>query len=304
MSKNRHLESPIFIIGAARSGTSLLYKTLCLNRSVAYISNWVARYPATPQLAALNRLASRMPEARRRVWFSGGSNAYVYGSRRPSRDRMFPMPVEGEPVYLRCGIDQLSDSGHDIDDDKIRRLRGAFSSIARYAGAPIFVNKRIANNRRIPLLRAAFPDARFVEIIRDGRAVALSLSRVDWWPESVVWWYGGSPQEWEAEGRDPWEICARNWVEELVEIERGKSAVEDSMVLTLRYESFVADPHGTLDEIASFIGVGKDSGWEREVAQLSFPPKAESWRETLAPEALELIASIQQEKLEALGYRS
>ena len=49
-------QSPVFLVGAARSGTSLVYKALCLHPDVAYISNWVARYPKAPRLAALNRL--------------------------------------------------------------------------------------------------------------------------------------------------------------------------------------------------------------------------------------------------------
>ena len=34
---------------------------------------------------------------------------------------------------------------------------------------------------------------RFVVLVRDGRAVAESLSRVDWWETNHVWWYGGTP---------------------------------------------------------------------------------------------------------------
>ena len=38
-------EAPVFLLGPARSGTSLLYKLLCLHRDVAFISNYVARAP-------------------------------------------------------------------------------------------------------------------------------------------------------------------------------------------------------------------------------------------------------------------
>ena len=57
----------MFLIGAARSGTTLLYKALCLRGDSAYISNWVRRAPAAPQLAVLNRVARRFPEMRRRA---------------------------------------------------------------------------------------------------------------------------------------------------------------------------------------------------------------------------------------------
>ncbi|MBV9253816.1 MAG: sulfotransferase, partial [Actinobacteria bacterium] len=39
------MEQPLFLVGAPRSGTSLLYKALCLHPDAAYISNWVNRFP-------------------------------------------------------------------------------------------------------------------------------------------------------------------------------------------------------------------------------------------------------------------
>src|SRR6266542_5558719 len=97
--------APLFIVGAPRSGTSLLYKLLCLHPRAAWISNWARRAPGVPAVVLLNRLAPRMPATRRRTWFgSDGASAYVYGRPRALVERLFPMPVEGEPVYRHCGI--------------------------------------------------------------------------------------------------------------------------------------------------------------------------------------------------------
>ncbi|MBV8236084.1 MAG: sulfotransferase, partial [Acidimicrobiia bacterium] len=202
--------STVFVVGAPRSGTSLVYKALCLHPDAAYISNWVRRVPAVPQLAVLNRAATLLPDLRRKAWFGDGGNAYVYGKRRPLWQRAFPMPVEGEPLYTRAGVGDGMNGGVHLD-----RLRASFAAVRRAGGGTTLVNKRVANNRRIPLLLTAFPDARFVEIVRDGRAVALSLANVDWWPDSVAWWCGMTPRQWEAGGGDPWALCARAWVEEL-----------------------------------------------------------------------------------------
>src|SRR5688572_23205538 len=59
----------LFLLGAARSGTTLLYKALCLHPDVAYISNWTRKAPAAPVLAVLNRLPPYAPATRRAVWF-------------------------------------------------------------------------------------------------------------------------------------------------------------------------------------------------------------------------------------------
>jgi len=293
----------VFIIGAARSGTTLLYKALCLHPDVSYISNWVGRFPGLPWLASLDRIARRMPAARRRVWFGRDSNAYVYGTKRRVRDRIFPMPVEGEPVYGRCGIRKPGGPSVAAVDDPEERLRGLLRSIGRSSGGSIFVSKRIANNLRIPLLARTFPEARFVEIVRDGRAVAYSLSRVDWWESSVVWWYGGTPEQWRDEGRDPWDMCARNWLEELREIRSGLAVVEPQQVSSIRFEALTDDPIRTLESVAAFIGLPSSAGWRAELGRLQRPDRSETWRTGLDDAVAQKITSIQLEELRALGYR-
>ena len=294
---------PVFLVGPARSGTSLLYKLLCLHPEAAWISNWLARTPAVPPIAALNRLAAGAPHARRRVWFGAdGSNAYVYGDRRRHRDRLFPMPHEGEPVYAACGIPQIGQLEGARAARAAGELRTAVAAVRRASGAPVFVNKRIANNRRIPLLQQAFPDARFISLVRDGRAVAMSLSTVNWWPDSLVWWYGDTPAHWAAEGRDPWELCARNWVEELHAVESGLRDVPAEQVLALSYESFLDAPVDTLQQLADFAGLAPSRVWDRSVRSLAFPNRNEAWRIKLDDDAVRTITDIQSDELRSHGY--
>ena len=129
-------------------------------------------------------------------------------------------------MYARAGVP--ADAGPEPtpgEDAVIARLRASFDRVRRFGGGNHVVSKRIANNRRIPLLARAFPDARFVHLVRDGRAVAYSLAEVDWWESEVVWWCGRTPPEWEAGGADPWELCARHWVEEVSAVDAGLEAV-------------------------------------------------------------------------------
>ena len=289
-------EAPVFLVGAPRSGTSLVYKALCLHPDASYISNWVRLFPALPQLAVLNRAAGRLPELRRRAWFGGGANAYVYGSRRPVWQRAFPMPVEGEPLYARAGV------GDNGAMPSLDRLRTSFAAVRRAGGGTIFVNKRVANNRRIPLLLEAFPRARFVEIVRDGRAVALSLANVDWWPDTVVWWSGKTPHQWEAAGRDPWELCARTWVEELHATEAGLASVGADQRCSITYEGLIGDPHRTLCEVAAFAGLDPGAGGGRWLAGIDFPDRNEAWRTRLDAAALATIEAVESDDLRRHGY--
>jgi omega-hydroxy-beta-dihydromenaquinone-9 sulfotransferase len=291
-----------FVVGPARSGTSLLYKTLCLHPDVAYISNWVARY-GWPWLAVLDRVPRLVPREATKLWFGADSNAYRYGRRRPWLERAFPTPVEGEPVYGRAGIARPGGSARPRDDPAAS-LRASFDAIRSFGGGSCVVSKRIANNLRVGLLADAFPDARFIALVRDGRAVAASLSRVDWWLDSFVWWYGGSPRRWREGGGDPWEICARNWVEELARIEDGLASVASGQVLRLRYEDLVADPIPTLTRVAGFLGVaGDDRRWRSSLATLRFSDPGR-WRQELDAPTIERITRIQRDDLERYGYEA
>ena len=289
---------PVFLVGAPRSGTSLLYKALCLHPGAGYVSNWVRHFPHAPQLSAFNRFARRFPGARSQSWFSN-SNAYVYGANsRSLSKRLFPAPAEGEPFFTACGVN--TDPPFSVADTH-ERLRKAVGRVMRYGGGKVFVNKRIANNRRIPLLVEAFPQARFVNIVRDGRAVAASLSKVDWWHDSLVWWYGGTPRHWEADGGHPWDVCARNWVEELAVVQSGLTAAAPGAVMHLRYEDLVAAPIESFRRVADFAGLNGAPNWEHHLSALRIE-ETDSWRRTLSGEELKRIESIQADDLELHGY--
>jgi hypothetical protein len=291
----------LFILGPARSGTTLLYKALCLHPDVAFISNWRSRFGGLPVLATLNRLTRRLPSQARRAWFDGDSNAYVYGSRRRLGDRLFPTPVEGEPVYTRAGVPRPGGPEPAGVDPEVA-LPAAFNSIRTLGSGSCVVSKRIANNLRIPLLHRIFPDARFVVLIRDGRAVADSLARVDWWESNHVWWYGGTPAAWQAEGGDPWEMCARNWVEEIRAIEEGLRTVPDAQVMRLRYEDLVASSTEAFERVASFVGLPDEAAWRRSLAALPISDKNEGWRARLDPTVVERITAHQLPELQRYGY--
>lgn len=290
----------VFIVGAARSGTTLLYKSLCLHPDIAFISNWVARSPRMPSLARLNRVARLFPSTARGVWFADGSNAYVYGARRPLWRRLFPQPVEGEPVYRAAGVPLMPDEIGRAGAEE--SLRDAFGALRRHAGGSIVLSKRIANNVRIPFLARAFPGARFVEIVRDGRAVAYSLSRVDWWPSSYVWWYGGTPERWREEGNDPWEMCARNWIEETREIRRGLRAVPSEHRLPLRYEDLVERPMEVLEGVAGFLGLRASTRWEASLRAIRYPDRTDTWHSELDGGIVASISEIQADELRRHGY--
>lgn len=291
---------PLFVVGAPRSGTSLAYRGLSLHPQAAYISNWLARWPNLPALSLLNRLPGLMPGLRSRFWFGEESNdAYRYGRRRALIERLFPAPVEGGPVFESFGVRGVPAT---LGAERAAGLRRALAGPVRYGGATTLVSKRIANNRSVVVLAEVFPEARFVSMMRDGRAVAYSLSRVNWWDQSDLWWFGGTPQLWQEQGGDPWEACAREWVEEVRVIESGLAAINPKRVLRVSYEAMVAEPLTELGRIALFGGLPESAAWIDSLRRLQFPNQNEAWRSKLDPEVVTRIENVQAEELRRYGY--
>jgi hypothetical protein len=294
-------EAPLFILGAPRSGTSLLFSCLAMHPRAAWISNWVRRFPQVPALATFNRIASRVPDRRHELWFgSSGDNAYVFDNARSAIAKLFPVPAEGEPVFARCGVAESSEASAGTAPSA---LRERLSSIRRFSGGDVLVNKRIANNRRVALLRETFPAARFVHLVRDGRAVAASLRKVGWWADERIWWLDGSTSAaLEASGHDGWDLAAGHWVAELGAIDDGLAGIDDELQAVYRYEDLVGSPHETLGAIAEFAGLGPDSQWAASVARVQFPNRSQTWRSTLDDAAVETIEQRQRPLLEQYGY--
>lgn len=287
---------PLFILGAPRSGTSLLYRTLALHPDAAWISNYGRRLPVLPEIAVLNRLAPAFPGMRRRVWFGAdGDNAYRYAGSRPLVDRLFPQPVEGEPVFehraVLQGLDRTGCTERQI------RLRDDVSRLVRASGGRVLVSKRIGHNRRVGLLAELFPDARFLVMSRDGRSVAESLLAVDWWPDTHLWWFGGTPRDWGRAGGVPLDLAAHHWVREVTAIEQGLASVPVDRVLRTRYEDLVAEPLEVLDACADFGGLPPDDAWHAELRRVRFPNRNRD-----AAEIDDRVGRIQDATLRSMGY--
>lgn len=299
MSFDSEVTEPLFILGAPRSGTSLLYRALALHPQAAWINNYNRRLTAVPELAVLNRLGRRAPAVRRRVWFGeDGDNAYRYGQRRSLFERLFPQPVEGEPLFERRRV--VQGPPDPVPNAEQLLLRTDLERLARAAGGRTLVSKRIGHNRRIQLLASIFPDSRFVVMSRDGRAVARSLLAVDWWPATDIWWWGSrTPVEWANEGGDPVELAAKHWVREVEAIEDGLAGISSRRVLRVPYEALVRSPIDVLTGTAVFGGLGVDAGWQEELGRIRFPDKN---RLGARPAPDPRVGEIQSGTLRALGY--
>ena len=138
---------PIFIVGMMRSGTSVFYRTICAHPELAYISQTTKKFPLSVVKSRLFKLVRRNP-----------------------------MPTEGHRIWRQFARseDDALERRHVTPESK-RYFQKLVTAQMRIHGKQRFVSKYPRNALRIPFLDEIFPDALFIHVIRDGRAVARSL---------------------------------------------------------------------------------------------------------------------------------
>lgn len=152
--------TPVFVIGFARSGTSLLcrlmrrYLKVSFGTESQFILRYLALLPAYGDLEVDANVRRLLEDIGRERFFA-----------RSERNWGFRY-----------------DAGRAFGQLRGRRYRdvldAVFGQLASHNGMVRWGDKTPAYNADLPALCALFPDAQFVHAVRDGRDVALSIDRL------------------------------------------------------------------------------------------------------------------------------
>jgi hypothetical protein len=208
---------PFFIVGSDRSGTTML--RLMLDRA--------QDGPAIP------------PETMFITDFRGvlrGGGLGTHDAAKEFTQRVWSHPrvqmwgIEGEPDMPPEGLSH---------EDAFRwAVEQPFLAYMRRDGKTWWSDKTPPNIDHVDLLAEIFPGAKFVELVRDGRDVALSMMTMPW----------GDNNAWTTGLR--WASCIR-------EGERQRAS-RPGDVLLVRYEDLVTEPAEQLQRVSEFLGMAYD----------------------------------------------
>lgn len=286
------IDRPIFIIGAGRSGSTVVHDILARHPQVAWLSAIGKRFPLRPAWNGLllnaldwpvvgSRLAKRFtPWECFDYW-----ERHCTGFRRSCRDlRAEDVSVRTQKI-MRHALEQLV---------TLRRPR----LMLKATGWP-----------RIGYLREIFPDAKFVHVMRDGRPVANSLLNVGWWlgwqgPQN--WRYGHLSSEfqseWERHGQSFVALAGIQWKIIMDAVEQGRRHVEPGNFLDVRYETLCEDPVGTIRHLVNFAGLEWTPKFESTVKGERLRSMNDRWREELTGPQQGILQSVLADKLRQWGY--
>jgi hypothetical protein len=253
---------PVFIVGAPRSGSTLLYQLVVVRFDVAYLSNLHCRLHGAPSI--VERLAGRRIEP-----------PEVFSSDHGRTDGR-AAPSECGPYWYRFFRRSPQYVPlEDADPGALRDLRASVRALGDAAGRPI-VFKNLINSLRLEPLGAAFPEALFLVVQRDlaDNVASILAARRTVVGDEAAWWSAEPPGADELRGQPP-EAQAVGQVTAIHElIEGARQRLGPERFLDIAYEQLCADTHAVLAEISGFASShGVELGLRRSV-----PPHFETGR--------------------------
>lgn len=289
----------VFVLGTGRCGSTLVQEVLARHPDVAFVSNVEDRFPLPPRAGRLNNALWRAlpPSAAQK-----GRLRYAPSEAYRALDR------EVSPVLSTPARDLLaSDATPWLAD----RLRTFVQERWDAQGKPAFLHK-LTGWPRAGLLAEVFPEARFVHVVRDGRAVANSWLQMDWWPGyrgPQGWSFGPlSPdqqEEYDRSGRSFVTLAGIGWKLLMDAYADAAAALPADRWLDVRYEDVLDDPAALFGQVLDFSGLPHDERFDRELARYRFSgSRRAAYARDLGPENLRRLEESLASHLPRYGYDS
>jgi hypothetical protein len=271
----------LFIVGCARSGTTLLHRIVDAHPMVTITPemHWISKRPGADggrdELLVTPEVVSELADHKRFSQFG------------LDREDFEGLLGPGESVPYREFLARL------------------FELYGRVREKPLVGNKTPSYVRHLPELHGSWPEARFVHIVRDGRDVCLSVH--DW---------GKGATRFSTFRDDPVTTTAV-WWEWYVRLGREDgSRLPVELYHELRYEDLVARPEDECRRLCDFLELEYDAamlrfheGRERDnpelTAKKAWKPVTRglrSWRAHMSYADVVSFEAAAGELLEELGY--
>jgi hypothetical protein len=294
-----------FIVGAPRSGTTLLMNLVAAHPQIApvyetgFVRNLLllcdheARASGDGLLFHISRYfyGTRVEKNAKRF-----VSKVLPGYRSPAQRRFGKTKDEFFPfgnsciAYNFCELvhetEQLASAlaagnGNAIDPFILGRryLDRLFAVHCARMNRPYWVNKTPSLVRCLDLLHRMYPECGMIHIVRDGRDVALSTTSVRSGPNNVF-------------------DAARRWKEM---VRSGRRLAENRRYLEVRYEGLIAVPEETMKSVFSLLGFSASAAGHLPGLKI-YGHRENVWRENMAPRDRRDFDKVAGDLLIELGY--
>jgi len=287
------LEAPVFIVGNHRTGSTHLQRLLASDPetfSVCRLVDLLLPSLVQRRLAGLlGRLDARIGAPGRRLlerldgmWGQEYRKIHSMGLWLPEEDEFFLLYTLGSGALWECfprvqRFRRLFWSDSDMPRAEQDRAMRFYRSVAQrhhhQAGRGIWLSKNPLFSSRVGALRRAFPDARFVVLVRDPRRVVPSTASLIHHAQRAV---GALPPDG-VEMDTIHEICTRFYDEPLEHL----AGLPPEQLAVVRCEDMRADPVKTITGMLDQLNVPISDTLREAIAASKTAPSKATHRYTL-----------------------
>ncbi len=199
---------------------------------------------------------------------------------------------------LDLDIDEARRQGVDSYAKLVQFIVQTYADAVGRGGATVWVDHTPHNREHTVYLSQMFPEARFVHIVRDGRAISASFKTLPWRNHGVV------------------KSC-RYWVEKVGQGLAAESYLGPEKCVRIRYEDLIMNPEATLKDLAPFLeltfepqmvlggGFGPPAltvSQHALVGKPADPKRINAWEKKLSSRDVEVFEATSGDMLACLGY--
>ena len=289
---------PIFIVGAGRSGSTAFHHAFARHPDVSWVSKIL---DVAPRAEFANQAVLRALDL---PVIGSAINRLVIEPGRLKPSEAYPFWERHAPGFSEPFRDLVA---ADLTERTRAQLVDAVERLV-VPGRPVPLIK-ITGWPRMRYLHAAFPEARFVHVVRDGRAVVNSILQVDFWDgwRGTKGWRGleltdEQAKRWDASGQSFVTLAAMELSDMLDAMVEARAEIPSELFHELRYEDLCADPGTTFDAVLDFCDLEQSPRFSRVVDEFGFRTTNDKWRRDLTPPQQRLLEEELEPHLRRWGY--
>ena len=266
------LNAPVFVIGHARSGTSiltrLLRKYLMINFGTE--SQFLVRF-----YNRLDQYGDLSKDENARTLIDDISKERFFAKCR----RNFNFDIDTNRVF-----NEAPERSYPVFVDTMFRHFSDFRKFPRWGDkTPEYIN-------HLPIIHDMFPKAQYIHIVRDGRDVAMSIFRTHFGPKNFV-------------------IAAQEWRQQMLEAKSFFQEMPTEQYIEIHYEDLIQDPEPMLLKLRDFLQIDDSSGEvagliNKEIHDDIKPGNFNKWKTQMTPTQRLNYERIAADMLHAYGYES
>lgn len=286
-------KDPIIVVGAGRTGTTVFHRMLSEHPHLAWLPGRIcAIFPERLELSRLLMEGLDYPVAgellRRRL---NPGECYPFwehhckGFSAPYRDLVAADVTNRTKKHIPRTMAKLL-------TEKRNRL------LLKITGWP-----------RIGFLSEVFENARFIHVMRDGRAVANSMLNVSFWQGWKGTWDWGwgelSPaqkQEWNDHDQSFVVLAAIQWKILMDATEEAKNTISSESFLEIRYEDLCSDPVGQLQKVTQFCELEWSADFQRRLGKYHLKNANDKFKDDLTAKQQSELEEVLGDYLRRYGY--